>query len=55
MELKMTSRSLERQSMKLEGAERGEMAKIQAVSVSINYIRLIEKTVVNSYLLICAA
>ena len=32
MELKMTGRSLERQSMKLEGGERAEMAKIKAVS-----------------------
>ena len=29
MELKMTSRQLERQSMKLEGTEKGEMNKIK--------------------------
>ena len=32
MELKMTSRSLERQSMKLEQGEKNEMKKIQDVS-----------------------
>ena len=32
MDLKMTSRQLERQSMKLEQSEKPEMSKIKAVS-----------------------
>ena len=40
MELKMTSRQLERQSMKLEQGEKAEMNKIKQVSI-IEY-RLLE-------------
>ena len=35
MELKMTGRQLERQSMKLEGGEKNEMKKIKDVSFKI--------------------
>ena len=35
MELKMTGRQLERQSMKLEGGEKNEMKKIKDVSFEI--------------------
>ena len=35
MELKMTGRQLERQSMKLEGGEKNEMKKIKDVSFVI--------------------
>ena len=35
MELKMTGRQLERQSMKLEGGEKMEMKKIKDVSFKI--------------------
>ena len=35
MELKMTGRQLERQSMKLEGGEKAEMKKIKDVSFKI--------------------
>ena len=45
MELKMTSRQLERQSQKLEQGERGEMTKIKQVSTTTVY------SVVNSLLI----
>ena len=35
MELKMTGRQLERQSMKIEGGEKAEMKKIKDVSFKI--------------------
>ena len=41
MELKMTGRQLERQSMKLEQGEKNEMAKIKQVSGATMQVQLV--------------
>ena len=45
MELKMTSRQLERQSMKLEGSEKNEMKRIKDVSGKITF----KLTIINFF------
>lgn len=50
MELKMTGRQLERQSMKLEQGEKNEMAKIKQVSGrSLNRVRVLTTLCVCVY------